>query len=313
VQRAVRQVFEGSSDAALDPMLRVYLSDMVRPYGLALREDLLSQGSGHSYGEMASALLAETVPADQPADLIVLTFAIQDVMPGRSTAAYLSHVSPGCQLAFAICDQGSAAPFTGLRLIRDYVQTGDCGRALLVVVEQATLHYDAASPAAVPARHSAVALLCGESGPGRLETVRLRTGVDPARASGELARELAALSRAGRGVTLIAGNGLTSRAGSAGAGSAGPAGTPGPAGSAQTVLSAVDTSAVDQVLIAPPGQPCTGVWWELAGGLPEWAEDGRRVLLADYDPALGYLCVLSIDVEARLAGTTPQPAAQRAE
>src|ERR1017187_1651243 len=87
---AGRQVFEGSSDAALDPMLRVYLSDMVRPYGLALRDDLLDQGRGQSYGEMAGALLARTVPPGQPVDLIVLAFAVHDVIPGRSAAAHLS-------------------------------------------------------------------------------------------------------------------------------------------------------------------------------------------------------------------------------
>src|SRR3981081_4117627 len=85
---AGRQVFEGSSAAALDPALRVYLTDMVRPYGLALRDELLDQGSGHSYGEMAGALLARTVPAGQPVDLIVLAYSVSDVVPGRATAAH---------------------------------------------------------------------------------------------------------------------------------------------------------------------------------------------------------------------------------
>jgi len=67
---------------------------------------------------MAEALIRELVPADAPVDLIVLAFAVPDVRPGRATATYLSHVCPGNPLAFAVCDQGSAAAFTGLRLAR---------------------------------------------------------------------------------------------------------------------------------------------------------------------------------------------------
>lgn len=286
LSRAGRRVFEGSSQSALDPTLRGYLSDMVRPYGLALDQDLLDQGSGHSYGEMAAALIQRTLPAGESVDLIVLAFAMHDVIPGRSTAAYLSHLCPGSPMAFAVCDQGAATPFTALRMIRAYARTGSCRRALLVVAEQATLHYDQAAPAARAARHAAVTLLFGESGPGFLETVRQHAGVAPAQAGDLLASELASLS-AGRGdVTLVAGNGIERPA---------------------------STSAVDKVLIAPPGQPCTGVWWELAGGLPTWSAQGRRVLLADYDPMLRYLCVSAIDVEASPAAAPQRLSAQRAQ
>lgn len=52
-----------------------------------------------------------------------------------------------------------------------------------------------------------------------------------------------------------------------------------------------------QVVIAPAGQPCTGVWWEVAGGPPAWsAQVAGRVLLADYDPLLGHLCMATIEV-----------------
>jgi hypothetical protein len=288
VSRARRRAFDGWSASALDPLLRVYLSDMVRPYGLVLRDDLLDRGSGHSYGEMAAALLPEAVPADQPVDLIVFAFAIPDVVPGRSTASYLSHLCPGRPMAFALCDQGAAAPFTGLRLAREYLRTGGCQRVLLVVAEQSTVHYECAAPADVPARHAAVTLLCGQSGPGRLETVRQHADVAPGQAGDLLAADLGALS-GGRGdVTVLAGNGLTRVAGLAlpAGGLALPAGA--------------------EVLTAPPGQPCTGVWWQLAGGLDGWAADGRRVLLADYDPQLRYLCVAAIDIEVSPPVTRPR-------
>src|ERR1022692_3693072 len=264
VQLAGRRVFAGSSESARDPMLRDYLSDMVQPFGLTLDQELLDQGRGHSYGEMAAELIAETIPADEPVDLIVLAFSIHDVVPGRSTAAYLSHLRPDQPMAFAVCDQGAAAPFTALRL----------------TVEQAALHYDLAAPAAVPARHAAVMLLLGDSGSGQVQTVRLQAGLSPERCGPALASELAALSAGRADVTLIAGNGLSGL---------------------------VDTAAVSQLQLAPAGQPCTGVWWELAGGLPGWAEQGRRVLLADYDPVLGYLGVAAIDVAASQPAGPPLP------
>src|ERR1035438_5031182 len=109
---------------------------------------------------MAEALIGPAVPTDEPADLLVLAFSIHDLRPGRQTAAYLSNLTPGAPMAFAICDQGSAAAFTGLRIAREYAASAGIRRALLVVVEQAALPYDC--PAPVPAQHRGVAMLYGD-------------------------------------------------------------------------------------------------------------------------------------------------------
>jgi hypothetical protein len=90
--------------------------------------------------------------------------------------------------------------------------------------------------------------------------------VSPREAWEIVAAELAGL--AGHGpVTLIAGNGLDLPAAGAGDGDV-------------------------TVAAAPGGQPATGAWWRLAGELPR-LRDGR-LLLADYDPVLGYLCTASV-------------------
>jgi hypothetical protein len=96
-------------------------------------------------------------------------------------------------------------------------------------------------------------------------------------------------------VTLIAGHDLACLAG-LGAGS--------PHGEALRAI-------VGPVRVAPAGQPSTGVWWELAGGLPTWTAEGRRVLLAEYDPALGYLCLSAIDAGAGPPQRRPQVAARQ--
>lgn len=279
VSGAWRREFDAASESAGDPALRAYVADMLRPHGMPLAEEGLA--AGQSYGEMAGALLAGEVAADGPVDLLVFAFAVPDVTPWRATASYLSHLCPGQPFAFAVCDCGVTAPFTALRLILDYASTGGCRRALLVVAEQAGMPYRPAVPAATPARHAVVALMCDQSGPGGVAAVRLQASVARSEAGGLLAGAVADLS-AGYEVTTVIGAGL--------AGDIRRDGLPG------------------QVVIAPPGQPCTGVWWEVAGRLREWGANGgraagavpgargSRVLLADYDASLGRLCLATIEI-----------------
>ncbi len=281
VSGAWRQAFGTASDSARDPALRAYLTDMLRPYGLALAEERLTEGQ--SYGEMAGALLSEKMAAEDDVDLLVFAFAVPDVAPWRATASYLSHLCPGQPFAFAVCDQGITAPFTALRLIRDYASTGGCRRALLVVAEQAAMPYRQAGLAATPDRHAVVALLCEQSagtGPGRPEQPRLAQ----VRVQASVTRPQASRLLACAAADLPAGDDLTAVVGTGLADDALAAGLPG------------------RVVIAPPEQPITGVWWEVAAGLPEWAargdggERGARVLLADYDPGLGHLGLAVVEI-----------------
>ena len=175
--RAGRRAFDGPAEFLTDPANRArvgeYLADAAGPYArdvpAALFGEPLSPALGHSYGEMAEALIGPLVPADEPVDLLVLAFSIHDLRPGRQTAAYLSHVTPGAPMAFAICDQGSAAAFSALRIAREYASSAGIRRALLIVVEQAALPYDC--PVPVPSQHRGVAMLYGDraepGGPGR--------------------------------------------------------------------------------------------------------------------------------------------------
>lgn len=258
---AHRLVFPETSVTAWDPLLQLYLSDMVAPYGLPLREDLLVDGAGHSFGEMAEPLITALVPPDQPVDLLVLAFAMHDLRLGRATATYLSNLCPGAPFAFALCDQGNAAAFTGLRLIDAYAQTGVCRRALLVVLEQSALHYEPALPVPLPARHAGVALLLDATGTAALGPPRQHTGVSTVEVAALLATEVAELSAGRDEVTVILGGGLS------------------------------EVDLPGRVVRAPDGQPSTGAWWELAA----LAEPDRLVIVAEYEPQLGYLSVCTAD------------------
>jgi hypothetical protein len=209
-----------------------------------VREDLLDEGAGHSYGEMCLPLLDELVPEDRPADLLVLATAMPDIRYGRTTATFLSGHCAGAPLAFTVCDQGLLAAFSALHLVETYARTGACRRAVLLVAEQPTLYHELPVPAPLPSRAAAVGVVL-EAG-GTL-SVRRHTNVAE--------RDVAAIL-SGHRSTLLLGAGLTG--------------------------SAVDGG---DVVACGATQPLTGLWQALADRVPE----GRPVLLAEYDAALGHL------------------------
>jgi hypothetical protein len=279
--RAVRRTFTGPAEFLADPANRArvgeYLADMGRPYARELPPDLSgeppSPALGHSYGEMAEALIGPAGPADEPVDLLVLAFSIHDLRPGRQTAAYLSHVTPGAPMAFAICDQGSAAAFSGLRIAREYASSAGIRRALLIVVEQAALPYGC--PVPVPSQHRGVAMHfgAGPSGAGtvpqaRLAGLRQRPGVPPGAVAGLAAADLKELAASHHETGLVL----------------------------SAALAAVWTApAAARVRVMPPGQPSTAVWWGLIDELTSDAGHPDLVVAADYDPDLRYLCLAGFD------------------
>jgi len=288
--RAVRRGFTGPAEFLADPGNRAraatYVADMTAAYPgevPAASGTPPSPVPGHSYGEMAEALIGSAVSADEPVDLLVLAFSVHDVRPGRQTAAYLSHVTPGAPMAFAVCDQGSAAAFSGLRIAREYAASAGVRRALLIVVEQASLPYRC--PAPVPSRHRGVAMLYGESANprARVADVRQHAGIRPGEVAGLAAAALAEWVAGQREVGLLLSH----------------------------ALAAVWTPpATGRVLVMPPGQPSTDVWWGLAGELSGDGDPPDLLVAADYDPGLGYLCLTAFDTGPRASAAGPStPAA----
>jgi 4-hydroxymandelate oxidase len=257
VHDAVGRTFDELTGQALNPTLRGYVADMTAPYGIAVHEDLIEQGVGHSYGEMCVPLLAELVSEERPADLLVLATDIPDVRFGRATATYLSSNCAGAPLAFAVCDQGLLAAFTALHLIDGYARTGGCRRAVLLVAEQPTLYHELPVPTPVPDRAVAVGLVLETDGAQGALSVRRHTRLAEHQVSDVLAAEVARVS-GDRPVVLVG---------------------------AQLAELVGDRD----VVVCRENQPFTGIWLELARRLPDWRGGGGQVLLADYDPTLGYL------------------------
>jgi 4-hydroxymandelate oxidase len=321
--RAVRRAFTGPAEFLADPANRAriceYLADMARPYAREVRAALFreppSPGLGHSYGEMAQKLIESVTSADEPVDLLILAFSIHDLRPGQQTAAYLSHVTPGAPMAFAICDQGSAAAFSGLRIAREYASSAGIERALVIVVEQAALPYDC--PVTVPSQHQGVAMLLSapaapegitlRGDPGgrphgiapqaRIADVRQHPGVPPDRVADVAAADLTELAadhpRQHRGGFLGVAPTGQHRGGFLGVA---PTGQHSVALVLSDALAAAwPAPAAKQVRVTPPGQPSTGVWWGLIDELSSDAGHPDLLVAADYDPDLRYLCLTAFD------------------
>ncbi|WP_406194072.1 hypothetical protein OH807_04375 [Kitasatospora sp. NBC_01560] len=265
ITRAVTGYFDGRSETSLDPDLRVFVSDLARPYGLPLREDLLVEGVGHSYEEMAEGLLREALADGRPVDLLILAFDTPDVRPAAPSSLALSRSCPGEPLSFALCDQGTAAAFSALRIAAEYHRTGACRRAVVVLAEQTTLHHHPHVPVELPERHCAVVLVCEEVDGGGGLAVRQQSTADAELAAKTVRAEVQEL---GAGASVLLGAGLDF----------GPEAGP----------------EFDGATAATPGQPFTGLWSALAEQLPAWRADGRPLLAAGLDRRLGILSTLTL-------------------
>lgn len=259
---AASRTFDELTGQVLNPAMPGYVADMAAPFGIAVRADLIEQGVGHSYGEMCVPLLAELVSEERPADLLVLATGIPDVRLGRATATYLSWHCAGAPLAFAVSDQGLLAAFTALHLIDGYARTGGCRRAVLLVAEQPTLFHELPAPAPIPDRAAAVGMVLETDGQGAL-SLRRHTKLAKREVGEALAAEVARVRGERPEPTVLLGAHL-----------------------AELVA---DRSVGGDVRVCRENQPFTGIWLELSRGLSRWRENGGNLLLAEYDPTLGYL------------------------
>lgn len=255
---------------------QTYFSDLLASYGKTARASGFAAGR-NSYLDMTTALAPQIRQATDRFDIAVLAHATPDAEPSWPMC-YLADSVAEAGLAFAVSDQGVAAPFTALRLILDSARAGGTRRALMLVMEQVSLLHDDPVPATIrPARDRAIVLMLDDQAGIELASVRQHTQIGPEDAQAVLTSALRAAADDGRPVSAIFGLGLLNLAGLADL-----AGESGLAGGA--------ADAAVRVRWAPAGQPCTGIWSLLADEVAIGRGTPRRIMLADYDQRLGYLC-----------------------
>ncbi|MBB5954046.1 hypothetical protein FHS29_000616 [Saccharothrix tamanrassetensis] len=243
----------GVPDRRLDDEFSLrHFTDLTSGHDVALRPDLLTGGT--TFTALAQALHARLGPLDAPVPLAIIAHATPDLDCRLAASTYLSEALPDSPLSFSVSDVGTCAPFTAIRLARDYAARHGYPRALVVIADQSTLPYDVASR---PAGDAGVALLL-EAGATPLSLVH-KAGVSDRDLPAVLSSALAELVPDDSPVAVVAGAGID----------------PDLVRHGGTVRS------------ARAGYPCTALWEGLADSL-------GRVVLVDYDPATGDLGLASV-------------------
>ena len=249
------------SPLATHPTLRPYLTDLVATRGLALREEVV--GTGQAYAELAAPAVDAVTAALRPDEPVDLLVLAYGV----------PDVQPGRNAALQLAAHCPGHPLA--------FAVCDQGPAAAFTALALAADYAAtgactravlvvAEQSAVPYPLTAPApvpdrhaavALLLEAGPTPPE-VRTHPALPPDAVGAVLAADVAELTGERDDVTLVLGPRVE---------------MPG-------------------ALRGAPGLPYTGTWARLAD-----AEPGRFLVIADYDPALGYLCVAGVEPSPRPA------------
>jgi hypothetical protein len=255
-----------------DEELMGYQRDLLAPFGVEFREDLLESGSNISFVELAERAL-HGAPAGVPhPDTVIVTYGLPDCQPLKTVSSHLDYLFGGGCRSFAVSEQGLGAPFTALRIASAYAASGRCERLALFVLEQTTFPYaDPLGPGA-PLADCGVLLVFDFGGRWEISGLAWSDG-----GLDGLLKAVAGESLAGS-VLLVAGPGT------------------------EPVLAGRPGWPVHRVAA---GSYCPSVWLDLARHHEDWAREHEAIILADTDPRTGrsHCAVLRL---ARPPGGGPQ-------
>ncbi|GGV42767.1 hypothetical protein GCM10010245_67150 [Streptomyces spectabilis] len=165
------------------PLELLYLQDLHRPYGAQVDEARLRSGAGVSHLDLAERLLADdtVAAAARGADLVVVATTLPDLHPFTPVSPHLQERLGGTGRRFAVTEQGSAAPFTALRIAAAGHRTGRARTTAVMIAEQSThAARDERLAAATPADAAALLVLGAGEGPDITRVAEVRgSGPDP--------------------------------------------------------------------------------------------------------------------------------------
>jgi hypothetical protein len=231
-----------------------------------------------SVTQTARDLASDVVDACGSADLIVLSHVAMDMAPWHSTTGALIDLFPRAPVAFTVCDQGRAGPFSALRVAGAYAASTPLRRVLMVLLVRQAVPRATDDRTCLPANmdlpaNDAVVAVTLERVPAEKSGILLqqhaRIGND---GLGESIRGcLPALITPDQPVWAIAGNGC--------------------------VLDHMDTVGVSPLAV-PRGLLRADQWTQLSGvstattlnNPPGW------VVLVEYEPRLSHLSLAAINL-----------------
>lgn len=251
-----------------------YFRELHEPFGVEVDESLLRSGTNISHADLFELLVQdeEVLKAAQGSDFVTIAYALPDLHPFKTVSSHAHRMFGGTGQNYAISEQGSAAPFTALRIARSHHRSERCGKVALMVLEQTTLPAHDAFVHGLDLTDSG-ALLVFEEGDGlalsRIDEVRVQ-------GPGETAREL------GRKVAEWVDGTDPSRT--------------------MVVLGPWDDDVAtpDGVAVHRTARTsyCTALWLALGAHWESWSHEYEQIILCQQDPrhpARGDLAALSTE------------------
>ena len=238
-----------------------YWGERLAPYRVPVAPDRYLGGNRNSVSSMTCAMV-DPHWTDARLDLVIGAHAVPDSDPFLSLSGCYAHRFDADALVFGVSDRGRLAPFSALRIALAHP---GLARILVIAMDQSSVPFeDPGLDGLDPTADHAVALLLSGAPDASGARVDLLPDVCEIAPDAVDAAVDAALCGTGRDVDLVI---------------AGPQVGPLAAGF--------------RVVEAPRDQLCTAVWSTLADELSRGG--ARRIALVDYEPALGYLCLATVD------------------
>lgn len=152
---------EGSKKIPRDRYVQ-YMNDLYKLYPGKLSEETFMEGSQMTYGELGDVLLSQDSVREElnKIDTMGIAHWSQEFDPDyASCGAYFLHQYQLNSEIFDVCDQGTIASYTALKLLAQKLQTGRSHNCMLLCLEQTTVPRDKSSEDILPDVSGALAIV----------------------------------------------------------------------------------------------------------------------------------------------------------
>lgn len=148
------------------PRFIQYYKDLYSHLGSEIEEAVFKEGSQATYSELGEAILTECNQSSilSDLDLMVVAYWAYEFDPDHaSCGAYLCEkFNLDCKM-FDVCEQGSIAPFTAIKIINSFIKNAQINKAVLLILEQTTIPRNKNDFDLVPSEAGAVSLILGKA------------------------------------------------------------------------------------------------------------------------------------------------------
>ncbi|MFJ6215758.1 hypothetical protein ACIQGZ_20865 [Streptomyces sp. NPDC092296] len=199
--RVVHRAFGPGESRIDDEFSTRHFTDIAGAYGRDYRPDLAPGGTGNTFATMSRELVEALGPDAAEIQVAVVGHVTPDLDCRSAATTYLSDAWPAGPLAFGVSEQGCCTPLTALRLAQAYAARHGLERALVLLLDQATLPYETGRRLAGDA---GIALLLNRTGTLAVPEPRVLPGVAAERVRDTLAEQLADIGP----TTLLVGPGI---------------------------------------------------------------------------------------------------------